>query len=400
MNLALRTLLLGGLLFLGLPALAQDPFFSQFYANRVYLNPAYAGLEAGTQLILNYRDQWFGLPDASSTPFQGGFRTYNVTLNQRLPCFRDMERATFGVAGSLFQDETGVAPLRTTGGGLAAAFEYSLMDPDLRPKNGLTRLDIRFGTQVSLMQSSLISNHYFFAYQVDPVAGVISPTQVINVSNSPYTNVNLGGMVRGAWKHGLHDYTIFTLGASLSNVNEPNIAFDPENSDATISRRTTVHAGLTRSVSSMRGTKHYTPVSIAPQFRWDTQHGGKMNLFTLGSYLFGKGYYTGAFYQFNTPHRPATNDGQGIGGRNSNALILSWGLDARTLLDVGRRWRDRATGWIVGFSYDVPLSGVNATASLGTVEVNCRIMLAELKSRCRIISKNELYPGAKCPVSF
>ncbi len=396
----LRYLLLVASLFFSLSGFAQDPFFSQFYANRVYLNPAYAGLEAGTQLILNYRDQWFGLPDASSMPFQGGFRTYNVTLNQRLPCIGDMERVTLGVAGSLFQDETGVAPLRTTGGGLAAAFEYALLDPDRRTKNGLTRLDFRLGTQVSLMQSTLVSGHYFFAYQVDPVAGVISAPQVINVATGPYTNVNLGTMVRGAWKHGLHDYTIFTVGASLSNVNEPDIAFDPESNDAFLPRRTTLHMGFTRSISSMRGTRHYTPTSIAPQFRWDTQHDGKMNLFTLGSYLFGKGYYSGVFYQFNTPHRPATNTGNGIGGRNSNALIVSWGLDARTLLDVGRRWRDRETGWIVGFSYDVPLSGVNATASLGTVEINCRIMLAELNSRCRAISKNELYPGAKCPVSF
>ncbi len=396
----LRTFLLGALLGVSVLASAQDPFFSQFYANRVYLNPAYAGLEAGTQLILNYRDQWFGLPDASSTPFQGGYRTYNVTLNQRIPCLGDIERVTIGVAGSLFQDETGVAPLRTTGGGLAAAFEYALMDPSRNTRTGLSRLDFRLGTQLSLMQSTLSSGHYFFAYQVDPVAGVMSAPQVIDVSTGPYMNVNLGGMVRGAWKHGLHDYTIFTVGASVSNVNEPIIAFDPERNEATLPRRTTVHMGFTRSLSSMRGTKHYTPTSIAPQFRWDTQQGGKMNLFTLGSYMFGKGYYGGVFYQFNALSRPAPNGGNQIGGRNSNALILSWGLDARTLLDVGRRWRDRATGWIVGFSYDVPLSGVNATSSLGTVEVNCRIMLADLKSRCRQVSKNELYPGAKCPVSF
>ncbi len=396
----LRTFLLGAFLCVSVLVSAQDPFFSQFYANRVYLNPAYAGLEAGTQLILNYRDQWFGLPDASSRPFQGGFRTYNVTLNQRIPCLGDMERVNIGVAGSLFQDETGVAPLRTTGGGLAAAFEYALMDPNRRAKNGLTRLDFRLGTQVSLMQSTLVSGHYFFAYQVDPVVGVTSAPQIIDLSNGPYTNVNLGGLVRGAWKHGLHDYTIFTVGASVSNVNEPVIAFDPERNDASLPRRTTMHLGFTRSISSMRGTKHYTPTSIAPQFRWDTQQGGKMNLYTLGTYMFGKGYYFGAFYQFNALTRPAIIGGSHIGGRNSNALIFSWGLDARTLLDVGRRWRDRATGWIVGFSYDVPVSGVNATASLGTVEVNCRIMLADLKSRCRQVSKNELYPGAKCPVSF
>ena len=400
MVLLLRSFLFVATILAGAQLLGQDPFFSQFYANRVYLNPAYAGLEAGTQLILNYRDQWFGLPDATSMPFQGGFRTYNATVNQRLPCFKDIERATFGVAGSVFQDETGAAPLKTSGGGLAAAFEYAFINPDLKISKGLARMDVRMGAQLSLMQSSLASGHFIFSYQLDPVTGVIGASKIIDVATGPYLNMNVGAMVRGSWKHGLHDYTVFTVGASLSNVNQPNVAFDEESSNVTLPRRTTFHLGLTRRVSSMKGTRYYTPTSIAPQFRWDSQLNGKFNLYTLGTYLLGKGHYTGIFYQFNTPNRPATNSGNPIGGRNSSTLILSYGIDVRSLLDVGRRWRDRATGWIVGFSYDLPLNGVNASASVGTIEVNCRIMLADLKSKCRILGKNELYKGATCPVSF
>ncbi len=400
MVLLLRSFLLIVMISAGAQLLGQDPFFSQFYANRVYLNPAYAGLEAGTQLILNYRDQWFGLPDATSMPFQGGYRTYNATLNQRMPCFKEIERATFGVAGSVFQDETGAAPLKTTGVGLAGAFEYAFINPDLKISKGLSRLDMRMGAQLSFMQSSLASGDFIFSYQLDPVTGVVGASKIIDVATGPYMNLNVGAMVRGSWNHGLQDYTIFTLGASLSNVNQPNVAFDEESANVTLPRRTTVHMGLTRRVSSMKGTRGYTPTSIAPQFRWDSQLGGKFNLYTLGSYLLGKGHYTGIFYQFNTPNRPATNTGNPIGGRNSSTLILSYGIDVRSLLDVGRRWRDRATGWIVGFSYDLPLNGVNASSSVGTVEVNCRIMLADLKSKCRILGKNELYKGATCPVSF
>ncbi|WP_116106991.1 PorP/SprF family type IX secretion system membrane protein [Lewinella sp. IMCC34191] len=400
MVLLLRSVFLVVMISAGAQLLGQDPFFSQFYANRVYLNPAYAGLEAGTQLILNYRDQWFGLPDATGMPFQGGYRTYNATLNQRMPCFKDIERATFGIAGSVFQDETGAAPLKTTGVGLAAAFEYAFINPDLKISNGLSRLDMRMGAQLSMMQSSMASGDFIFSYQLDPVTGVVGAAKIIDVATGPYMNMNIGAMVRGSWNHGLQDYTIFTLGASLSNVNQPNVAFDEESANVNLPRRTTLHMGLTRRVSSMKGTRSYTPTSIAPQFRWDSQLGGKFNLYTLGSYLLGKGHYTGIFYQFNTPNRPATNSGDPIGGRNSSTLILSYGIDVRSLLDVGRRWRDRATGWIVGFSYDLPLSGVNASASVGTVEVNCRIMLADLKSKCRILGKNELYKGATCPVSF
>ena len=37
---------------------AQDPSFSQFYANRIYLNPAFAGIEGGISATAVARAQW------------------------------------------------------------------------------------------------------------------------------------------------------------------------------------------------------------------------------------------------------------------------------------------------------------------------------------------------------
>jgi type IX secretion system PorP/SprF family membrane protein len=37
---------------------AQDPHFSQFYANPVYLNPAMVGTADGNRIVLNHRQQW------------------------------------------------------------------------------------------------------------------------------------------------------------------------------------------------------------------------------------------------------------------------------------------------------------------------------------------------------
>ena len=42
-------------------ASAQDPAFSQFYANPLYLNPAFAGTNVCPRVNLNYRDQWPGI---------------------------------------------------------------------------------------------------------------------------------------------------------------------------------------------------------------------------------------------------------------------------------------------------------------------------------------------------
>ena len=69
---------LGILCAIGLTLLqAQDPSFSQFYANRIYLNPAFTGLESGLTVGAVSRMQWLTV--------DGGFRTYGFTLELQEP---------------------------------------------------------------------------------------------------------------------------------------------------------------------------------------------------------------------------------------------------------------------------------------------------------------------------
>jgi type IX secretion system PorP/SprF family membrane protein len=53
-----KRLLLLGLCYISLQAVAQDPTFTQFYSNPVYLNPALAGSSGCPRIALNYRNQW------------------------------------------------------------------------------------------------------------------------------------------------------------------------------------------------------------------------------------------------------------------------------------------------------------------------------------------------------
>jgi len=57
-------------------ASAQDPQFSQFYSNPLYLNPAFAGTSPGPRLVSNYRNQW---PSSGNT-----FVTYNFSYDNYL----------------------------------------------------------------------------------------------------------------------------------------------------------------------------------------------------------------------------------------------------------------------------------------------------------------------------
>ncbi|MBK6904987.1 MAG: type IX secretion system membrane protein PorP/SprF [Saprospirales bacterium] len=90
---------------------AQDPHFSQFFANRVYLNPAYAGLDPGWTVTMNYRNQWFGIPDGDISTFNQSFRTYQVTADLQAPCMFGLDNVNGGFALSVFRDEAGAPPL-------------------------------------------------------------------------------------------------------------------------------------------------------------------------------------------------------------------------------------------------------------------------------------------------
>ena len=52
----------------------QDPQFTQFYANPLYLNPAFAGTSIQSRLVVATRIQWASIP--------GAFQTYSASFAQ------------------------------------------------------------------------------------------------------------------------------------------------------------------------------------------------------------------------------------------------------------------------------------------------------------------------------
>ena len=53
---------------------AQDPIFTQFYSNPVYLNPAFSGTHHCPRIVSNYRNQW---PN-----FSGDFITKSIKIGR------------------------------------------------------------------------------------------------------------------------------------------------------------------------------------------------------------------------------------------------------------------------------------------------------------------------------
>lgn len=75
-------------------AVGQDPHFSQFYANSLYLAPSFAGAIEENRFSLNYRNQWPAIP--------GVFHTYSFSYDRYMTNFRSGigVLATYDVAGS------------------------------------------------------------------------------------------------------------------------------------------------------------------------------------------------------------------------------------------------------------------------------------------------------------
>jgi hypothetical protein len=58
-------------------ASAQDPEFTQFYSNPVYLNPAFAGAARCPRFVMNYRNQWPAM--------SGNYVTSAAAYDQHIP---------------------------------------------------------------------------------------------------------------------------------------------------------------------------------------------------------------------------------------------------------------------------------------------------------------------------
>ena len=80
-------------------AYSQDPQFSQFYANPLYLNPAFAGSARCARFNLNYRNQWPAI--------SGNFVTYSASYDQHLYPLQG------GIGAIMYLDRAGNGTLQT-----------------------------------------------------------------------------------------------------------------------------------------------------------------------------------------------------------------------------------------------------------------------------------------------
>jgi type IX secretion system PorP/SprF family membrane protein len=90
----------------------QDPQFSQFYANPLYLAPSFAGSTAGSRVAMNYRDQWPNLA--------GRFVSYSLSVDHYFAKYNS------GLGILALRDQAGGGKLNTTNLGFQYSYKIKL----------------------------------------------------------------------------------------------------------------------------------------------------------------------------------------------------------------------------------------------------------------------------------
>ncbi len=123
----------GILIILSADAESQDPAFSQFYANPLYMNPAMAGVEGPAKLYLGYRNQWPGATNPYVT-YHASFEKFIEPLQGGIGIHMNNDRQGGGVFNTLSLDAIYAYHLQVSSrlmisGGFQASVGQRNMDP-------------------------------------------------------------------------------------------------------------------------------------------------------------------------------------------------------------------------------------------------------------------------------
>ena len=171
-NLLLACVVLFVSVFFNRGAVAQDPEFTQFYANPLYLNPAFAGSSRCPRMVMNYRNQWPGINKT--------YITYSASYDQHV----DALAGGFGMI--VTQDAAGDGTINTTNA--SAIYSYYLPVTN--------SFSVKAGVQATYAQKSVDWNKLTFGDMIDNRYGFVNTTAEVNPQNT-VTNVDFSAGILG-----------------------------------------------------------------------------------------------------------------------------------------------------------------------------------------------------------
>lgn len=195
---------------------AQDPEFTQFYANPLYLNPAFAGTAHCPRVSLNYRNQWPGI--------SGSFVTTSASYDQHV------DALSGGIGLLVWNDRAGEGTLTTTN--VSGIYSYQI--PVTR------RFSIKAGIQGTWAQKKVDWSKLTFGDMIDARRGFIYNTNEIQ-RDEPANYVDFSAGVLGFSEK-------YFVGFAAHHLTEPDESVIEGTSP--LPRKFTFHAGAVLPVES------------------------------------------------------------------------------------------------------------------------------------------------------
>lgn len=316
-------------LFLCIKLSAQDPSFSQFYMNRVYLNPATTGSESGLNMVAIYKNQWRAIP--------GAFHSTGVAMDMQMPRFS----SGFGL--SLLSDQVSKGLYRS----LSMGFSYAYI---VKINRNAT---IHAGLSFNYLSKAIDASKLIFGDQINPFTGFTGNPSSINIANEKLSmfDMSVGVLSRFSLPMGrnrMHN----SIGFAVHHVTAPDESF--LNLETRLPRRYTVHYGAMIPVKKNMA-KGRSSFYLSPVVKFDFQN--PVKIFTAGVLTMFKPLYTGILYQDNK-----------FNNLDSRTLIFTGGIDAEVFSGVD---------FTFGYSYDLNLTGISAV-SKGVHEIAIKMTFREL----------------------
>jgi type IX secretion system PorP/SprF family membrane protein len=233
----------------------QDPTFTQFYANPLYLNPALAGSHGCSRFASNYRNEW---PNLS-----GNYITYSVSWDNYF------KNISGGVGILATHDQQGQGTIRTSMLGLIYSYH----------KNITRKWRIQVGARAAWYQKSLDWDKLTFGDMIDPRRGFIYSTgDVPRGGSRGFFDASAGAV--------LYNKNFF-VGGACHHANTPNESMIV--GESKLPYRLTFHMGAEIVLGGK--SKYSNKTSIMPNVIYQYQNGFqelnigtyfKYSVFTLG----------------------------------------------------------------------------------------------------------------------
>lgn len=246
---------------------AQDPQFSQFYANPLYLNPAFAGTARCPRIAMNYRNQWPNVSNGQT------YVTYSASYDMHLPALAG------GIGVLVTSDNQAQGTLNTTN----ASLMYSYL------ANINRNFSIKLALQATYLQKRLDVGRLHYGDMIDPRRGFVWNTQE-KVPSNQKSNVDFSAGALGYSKN-------YFFGVAAHHINQPD---EGMLNTSKLPVKLTAHGGVI--INLEKGGESY----LSPNVLFQAQQDFKQ--LNLGLYYVNGVFVAGLWY------------------RNSDAIIALVGL--------------------------------------------------------------------------